>query len=123
MKKLIITGNIGQDAKVLSSQSGEYFATFSVAVSVGTKSNPKTDWVDVTCNGKLVDVAKNYVKKGGKILVEGFPTVNAYINKDNVPVAQLKLHANTIELLSRPEQDDAAEETITADIDTESIPF
>jgi hypothetical protein len=40
-----------------------------------------------------------------------------------VPVAQLKLHANTIELLSRPEQDDAAEETITADIDTESIPF
>lgn len=54
MKKLIITGNVGDDPIIRTNPSGAEFACFSVGVSVGVKENPKTDWVDVTCNGKLV---------------------------------------------------------------------
>ena len=60
MKKIIITGNVGRDPEVRSDQSGAQFVTFSVGVSVGTKQNPKTDWVDISCGGKLVDVAKKH---------------------------------------------------------------
>ncbi len=106
MKKIIITGNVGRDPEMRAYQNGGEFASFSVGfsvgVSVGTKQNPKTDWVDVTCNGKLSDVVQNYIKKGSKILVEGFPSVNAYINKENKPVATLRIYASNIELLSRP---------------------
>ena len=101
MKKIIITGNVGKDPELRADQSGNQFATFSVGVSVGTKQNPKTDWVEVSCNGKLADIARNYVKKGTKILVEGFPTANAYINRENKPVASLRVFANTVELLSK----------------------
>lgn len=103
MKKIIITGNVGRDPEMRADQTGNQFASFSVGVSVGTKQNPKTDWVDVSCNGKLSDVARNYVKKGTKILVEGFPSVNAYINKENKPVGTLRVYASNIELLSRRE--------------------
>lgn len=105
MKKIIITGNVGRDPELRADQAGNSFATFSVGVFVGTKQNPKTDWVEVSCNGKLSDLARNYIKKGTKLLIEGFPSVNAYINKDNQPVGTLRVYANVIELLSRREGD------------------
>lgn len=109
MKKIIITGNVGRDPEMRADQTGGQFASFSVGVSVGTKQNPKTDWVDVTCNGKLSDIARNFIKKGTKVLIEGFPSVNAYISRENKPVGTLRVYANNIELLSRREDsaDDA----------------
>jgi len=103
MKKIILTGNVGRDPELRADQTGNQFATFSVGVSVGTKQNPKTDWVDISCNGKLADIARNYIRKGTKVLVEGYPTANAYINKENKPVATIRVYANTIELLSKRE--------------------
>ncbi len=103
MKKIIITGNVGRDPEMRADQTGGQFASFSVGVSVGTKQNPKTDWVDVTCNGKLSDLARNYIKKGSKILVEGFPSVNAYVNRENKPVGTLRVYANNIEFLGKRE--------------------
>lgn len=105
MKKIIITGNAGRDPEMRADQDGNQFASFSVAISVGNKQTPKTDWVDVTCNGKLADVVRNYVKKGTKVLIEGFPTVNSYLNKENKPMASLRIYANTLELLSKREED------------------
>jgi len=103
MKKIIVTGNVGRDPEMRADQSGGQFATFSIGVSVGTKQNPKTDWVDISCNGKLADIARNYIKKGTKLLVEGFPSVGAYINKENKPVGTLRIYANNIEMLSKRE--------------------
>lgn len=103
MKKIIITGNVGKDPELRADQNGNQFATFSVGVSVGTKQNPKTDWVEVSCNGKLADLARNYIKKGSKLLVEGFPSANAYLNRENKPVASLRVFANTVEFLSKRE--------------------
>ena len=105
MKKIIITGNVGRDAESRADQSGNNFTSFSVAISVGTKSNPKTDWVDVSCNGKLAEIAALYVKKGTKVLIEGFPTVNSYMTKDNKPAATLRIFAHNLELLSRREDE------------------
>lgn len=99
MKKIIVTGNVGRDPELRADQNGNQFATFSLAISVGTKQNPKTDWVDVSCNGKLADVARNYVKKGAKLLVEGFPSVNAYMNRENKAVGTLRINANNFEFI------------------------
>lgn len=107
MQKLIITGNVGRDAEIKANpNTQELFATFSVGVSEGTKDNKKTVWYEVTCNGKLVDIAKNYVKKGGKVLIEGKPKANAYNDKDGVLRVKLGCKANIIELLGRPTEQD-----------------
>ena len=101
MKKLTITGNVGRTPDVRVDANGDSFATFSVAVSVGTKSAPKTDWIEVSCNGKLAEMAANYVAKGNKLLVEGFPVVTAYLDSNNEPVGVQRLYAHSIETLSR----------------------
>ncbi|MFN7093784.1 MAG: single-stranded DNA-binding protein [Burkholderiales bacterium] len=139
MKKMFITGNVGKDPELRADQSGNAFATFSVGVSVGTKQNPKTDWVEVSCNGKLADIARTYVKKGTKILIEGYPTATAYLNRENKPVASLRLYANNLELLSKreenaPSADDYNQEPVyslpeagyssgTGSLQSDDIPF
>ncbi len=100
MKKILITGNVGKDPERRADQNGNSFVTFSIAVSVGNKQTPKTDWVDVTCSGKLADVVCTYLKKGNKVLVSGFPSASAYINRDNVAIATLRVYANEVEFLS-----------------------
>lgn len=105
MKKIILTGNVGKDPELRADQNGGQFAIFSMGVSVGTKQSPKTDWAQVICNGKLADIAKSYIKKGSKILVEGFPSASAYINRENKAVSTLRVYANNIELLSRREDE------------------
>ena len=101
MKKLQITGHLGSDARVNTNQAtGVEYANFSVGVTVGTKDNPKTDWVEVSCGGKHLDLVK-YFKKGCKVLVEGFPDVDAYVSKeDNKIKAVQKLFAYQIEILT-----------------------
>lgn len=146
MKKIILTGNVGRDPELRADQNGNQFVTFSLAVSVGTKQNPKTDWIDISCNGRLVDVAKNYVKKGTKLLVEGFPSVHAYMTRENTPAATMRVSANNFEFLSK--KDDEADSQFnsltgdssdihtsslmtrastssmsTSDLDAEQIPF
>lgn len=122
MKKLIITGNVGQDAQVITTESGHSFAKFSLAVSVGAKDHPKTDWVQVMCNNKTVEFAKNHVKKGCKLLVEGFPEATAYI-KDGVPAATLRVYASSIELFTWAEKDAYGNDVITEATTTSEVPL
>jgi single-strand DNA-binding protein len=129
MKKLIITGNLGKDPEKRSDGQGKDFATFSVAVSVGTKDKPKTDWVDISCGGKLADVVCAYLKKGSKVLVTGFPTVSAYISKDGGAVGTLRVYADDIEFLTP--KDDAVSSSsevhslppTRSDNEADQIPF
>ena len=100
MKKILITGNLGKDPEKKSDGAGNQFVTFTVAVSVGNKEKPKTDWVDISCNGKLSELASAYLTKGAKVLVSGFPSVNAYVNKENKAVGVLRIYADNIEFLS-----------------------
>lgn len=124
MKKMTITGNVGRDAEVrVNTQTGNEFASFSVAVNVGTKDKPRTDWIEVVCNNKLAVVAKHHVKKGGKVLVEGFPTAYAY-NQDGVLHAKIRIAAQHLELLGRKtEGEDESQAFSTAPVEDEIPAF
>lgn len=113
MKKILITGNVGRDPEMRADQSGGQFASFSVGISVG---KDKTDWADITCSGKLAEIARQYIKKGSKLLIEGFPSVNAYMSRENKPIGTLRIYANNIEFLSSPtkESPDGSHDTSTA---------
>lgn len=104
MKKIIVTGNVGRDPEVRHAPSGESFVTFSFAVTTGPKNNLKTDWLEISCNGKTAEVVQNYVRKGTKLLVEGTPSANAYINKEGKPVATLRVSASSIEFIGSKER-------------------
>lgn len=108
MKKIFVTGNVGRDPESRYAPSGESFVTFSLAVTTGPKNNQKTDWLEISCNGKTAEVVQTYVRKGTKLLVEGTPSANAYINKEGKPVATLRVSASNIEFIGSKERSEEA---------------
>ena len=94
MQQLIIAGNIGKDAVVRRTQSGESVAGFSVAVDNGKDANGNrrdSTWFDCALWGKRGEALAPYLLKGGKVTITGRPTVrvhegNAYlgVNVDQI---------------------------------------
>lgn len=106
MFKITFTGHAGKDSEVkTNSQTGELFAVFSVAVNFGNKENPRTEWVDVICGGKLCDVAAKFVKTGSKVLIEGIPSAHGFVGKEQKITAKLTCSAKILELLDRKPED------------------
>lgn len=78
VNKVILVGNIVRDPEIRSSQNGKEIANFSIATSErwtekgsGEKKEKSEFHRVVIFNEGLVNVVKNYVKKGSKIYVEG----------------------------------------------------
>jgi single-strand DNA-binding protein len=109
MLKLQLIGNLGQDAEVKSIESGQLI-TFSVAATTSKKDT--SVWVSCVKfvkHGESTAVAQ-YLKKGGKVYVEGMPEINIYTNKDGESKATLKCLVNQIELLGIGERSQSVTE-------------
>ena len=121
MLKVIFNGNVGRAPETRHSQSGESFVTFSVAVNSGSKANQKTDWLEVSCNGRTAEIVTQYVKAGTKVLVEGKPSASAYTNKEGQLVANLRVFATNVEMLSSKEGGDTGGYTQSAPKDAATM--
>jgi len=78
VNKVIIIGNLGQDPEVKSFDNGGEIVNLSIATSETWKDKTtgerkeRTEWHRVAIfNPGLVSVAKNYLKKGSKVYIEG----------------------------------------------------
>ena len=78
INKVILVGNLGQDPEIRSTQDGREIASFSLATSDSWKDKntgekkDKTEWHRIVIFSQgLVGIAKNYVKKGSKLYIEG----------------------------------------------------
>ena len=77
VNKVILIGNLGKDPEVSSTQGGE-LVKFSVATSESWNDKQsgerreKTEWHNVVIwNDALGRIAKQYLKKGSKVYLEG----------------------------------------------------
>ena len=78
VNKVTLLGNLGNDPEIRSLQSGDEVANLSIATSESWKDKStgerreKTEWHKVVVfNQGLVNVIKNYLKKGSKVYIEG----------------------------------------------------
>lgn len=117
MFKSTILGNVGKDPLQKAAPNGDIYFTFSVAVNTG---KDQTTWVNVTVNSaqndKLARFVSTWIKKGSALLIMGSTVVNAYVNKDNIPVANVTLYADDIRFAGRNKQDVEIVEAVTAPI-------
>ena len=77
VNKFIGIGFCGKDPEIRTTKDGREIASFSIGISEKWKDKnsgeqkSKTEWVNISVFGSLVNVVKNYVKKGSKVYVEG----------------------------------------------------
>ena len=89
VNKVILVGNLGKDPEIRSTQDGREIANLTIATSETWKDKSsgerkeKTEWHRVVIFGEgLVNVAKNYLKKGAKVYIEGALQTRKWTDKD-----------------------------------------
>ena len=89
VNKVILIGNLGKDPEIRSTQDGREIANLTIATSESWKDKntgerkDKTEWHRVVIFGEgLVKVAKNYLKKGAKVYIEGQLQTRKWTDKD-----------------------------------------
>lgn len=89
INRAILLGNVGKDPEIRATNSGDRVATFSLATSetwrdkaTGEKKEA-TEWhTIVVFNQNLIPVIEGYVKKGGRVSVEGMIKTRKYTHSD-----------------------------------------
>ncbi len=78
VNKVILVGNLGKDPETRSMNNGGEVSSFSIATSeswndkASGERRDKTEWHNIVVfNENLVRVAKQYLRKGTKVYVEG----------------------------------------------------
>ncbi len=91
INKVILVGNLGFDPEIRATQDGREIANLRLATSESWKDRntgerkEKTEWHRVVIFSEpLVRVAKEYLKKGSKLYIEGQLQTRKWTNKDGV---------------------------------------
>jgi single-strand DNA-binding protein len=105
MNIVAITGSLGRDVEIRTTQTGKPVANFSVAVSDGWGENKKTEWINIVAWDKLAELCSNYLHKGSKVLVVGKYQSRQWEDKDGNKRTAVDVVARDIEFLS-PKHDE-----------------
>ncbi len=77
INKVILIGNLGADPDVRAMPNGDSVTTLSLATSETWKDkqtgekHEKTEWHRVVLFQRLAEIARDYLKKGAKVYIEG----------------------------------------------------
>ncbi len=87
LNKVMIIGNAGKDPEAVTFQDGSRMAKLTLAATEkytdrNGQKQQQTEWFNVVINGKSVDVAEKYVRKGSQIYVEGKLRTRKYQAQD-----------------------------------------
>lgn len=89
-----ITGNVGKEPALRTTQGGKTMANFSVA-STEKKDGPTT-WVDVVCFDEQADMVSQSLHKGDRVVVTGRVALETYEKKDGSQGFSLRLVADEV---------------------------
>lgn len=89
MRQITISGNIGNDVQVNSTQSGNKVANFNVAVRQNRPDNNGeygTDWFRCSVWGTRASTVEKFYKKGSHVVVTGSLSIDEYNGKTQLQV-------------------------------------
>lgn len=92
MQSITITGGLGKDATLRTTQAGEDILSFNVGVSQGYGERKSTNWYRCNVWGKRGRTIGQYLLKGVKVTVQGELSIGEYEGK-----TQFDIRVNEVE--------------------------
>ncbi len=132
VNKAILIGNLGKDPDLRYTPSGQAVATFSLATNERYKDKDgqmvdRTEWHNIVVWGKQAETAKEYLKKGRQIFVEGRIAYRTYDDREGNKRYITEVVAQRIQFLGRreevPETVPAEPEMEAPGTEEENLPF
>ncbi|MEB3376794.1 single-stranded DNA-binding protein [Pediococcus pentosaceus] len=132
MRQITISGNIGKDAELRSTNNGMQVANFNVAVRRNRPDNNGeygTDWFRCSVWGTRASTVEKFYKKGSHVLVTGSLSINEYNGKTQlgIDVSEFDLpdnhNANNTNPTNRNSNNSFNNSGKLIDISDDSLPF
>lgn len=105
VNKVILVGNLGRDPETRTFPSGDQICNVTLATTDKWKDKqsgePKeaTEWHRLVFNGRLAEIAAQYLRKGSQIYVEGQIRTRKYTDKDGVEKYATDIRVDQMQML------------------------
>jgi single-strand DNA-binding protein len=88
VNKVILIGNLGKDPELKYTPSGTPVAKFPLATNERFKDKDgqwqdRTEWHNITAWARTAEIAGEYLKKGGKVYIEGSLRTHSWDDKQS----------------------------------------
>ncbi len=88
VNKVILIGNLGKDPEVKYTPQGTAVAKFSLATNDRYKDKEgnwqdRTEWHNITAWARTAEICGEYLKKGGKVYIEGSMRTHSWDDKQS----------------------------------------
>jgi len=87
LNRVMLIGNLGQDPDLKYTPTGKAVANFTIATTARWKdkdgqNQERTEWHRIVLWGRQAEIAKDYLRKGRQIFLEGRLQTRNYDDKD-----------------------------------------
>jgi single-strand DNA-binding protein len=106
VNKVILVGNLGQDPEIRQSPNGSVVATLNVATGEAWKDQQgqlqeRTEWHRVVMFGRTAEIARDYLRKGSKLYLEGRLQTRKWQDKNGQDRYTTEIVASEMQMLDR----------------------
>lgn len=105
VNKVIIVGNLGRDPEMRTFPSGDQVANVTIATTDKWKDKQTgemkeaTEWHRVVFNGRLAEIAGQYLRKGSQVYVEGSLRTRKWTDQSGVEKYSTEIRADQMQML------------------------
>ena len=105
VNKVIIVGNLGRDPEMRTFPSGDRVANVTIATTDKWKDKTSgemkeaTEWHRVVFNGRLAEIAGEYLRKGSQVYVEGSLRTRKWTDQQGVEKFTTEIRADQMQML------------------------
>ena len=105
VNKVIIVGNLGRDPEMRTVASGGQVANVTIATTDKWKDKQTgemkeaTEWDRVVFNGRLAEIAGQYLRKGSQVYVEGSLRTRKWTDQSGVEKYSTEIRADQMQML------------------------
>lgn len=112
VNKILLIGNAGKDPEFRTLESGATVASLSLATNESYKDKEgnwqtQTEWHNLILWRDLADRARDQVKKGSTLYVEGKIQTRKYTDKDGVEKSVTDIVVGSFRVLDKKQADDS----------------
>ena len=105
VNKVILMGTLGREPETKHFPNGGSITTFSVATSEHWKDKATgerkeaTEWHRISTSNRLAEIASKYLKKGGKVYIEGSLRTRKWKDQNGVDREVTEIRSDVLQLL------------------------
>jgi len=140
LNKVILAGRLTRDPEMRNLPSGQQVASFGLATTrfYNNKEGQKqqqTEFHNIVLFGRMAEIAGQYLKKGGLVLIEGRIQTRSWSDADGQKKYKTEIVGEKLQLGPRPQKEDGQVDNLgdkeelsviqedDKEIDIKDIPF